>query len=141
MNTQFIDGCRKRAGSSLNHSNPMIEISGLSKTYSTRDGTDIHALRDINVSINHGQLVTLVGPSGCGKSTLLRILGGIARKSSGEVRLRGTSVDGPSRQVGMVFQSPVLLPWRTILQNTLLPSQLHGDGMARRPIAKENLRL
>jgi NitT/TauT family transport system ATP-binding protein len=141
MNTQFIDGCRKRAGSSLNHSNPMIEISDLSKTYSTRDGTDIHALRDINVSINHGQLVTLVGPSGCGKSTLLRILGGIARKSSGEVRLRGTSVDGPSRQVGMVFQSPVLLPWRTILQNTLLPSQLHGDGMARRPIAKENLRL
>jgi NitT/TauT family transport system ATP-binding protein len=63
----------------------------------------------------------VVGPSGCGKSTLLKILAGILRRTSGRVTLRERPVDGPSRDVGVVFQAPVLLPWRNVLQNVMLP--------------------
>src|SRR5262249_9747594 len=71
--------------------------------------------------IADGEFVTIVGPSGCGKTTLLRVLGGLLSCSSGAVELLGRRIDGPSRNVGMVFQDPVLLPWRTVLENIMLP--------------------
>jgi NitT/TauT family transport system ATP-binding protein len=102
----------------------LIEVAGLNKTYRTREGKTIEALKDINFDVADGEFVTIVGPSGCGKSTLLKILVGTLRRSSGTVTLEGRPIDGPSRDVGIVFQAPVLLPWRTVLQNVMLPIEL-----------------
>jgi NitT/TauT family transport system ATP-binding protein len=99
----------------------LISVGGLSKVYRTREGEDIRALTDASFEIDEGEFVTVVGPSGCGKSTLLKILAGILRRTSGQVLLRQRPVDGPSRDVGVVFQAPVLLPWRNVLQNVMLP--------------------
>src|SRR5438093_13180617 len=101
---------------------PLIAVSRLEKTYLTRVGTRIRALADVTLDVADGEFVTIVGPSGCGKTTLLRILGGLLSASSGSVELLGRRVSGPSRNVGMVFQDPVLLPWRTVLENGMLPS-------------------
>ena len=82
------------------------------------------ALHAVSFDIADGEFVTVVGPSGCGKTTLLRILAGTLSRSSGTVHLAGQSIAGPSRDVGVVFQSPVLLPWRTVLANILLPVEI-----------------
>jgi len=100
---------------------PLIAVSSLEKTYLTRAGARIRALADVTLDVADGEFVTIVGPSGCGKTTLLRILGGLLSASSGTVELLGRRVAGPSRNVGMVFQDPVLLPWRTVLENVMLP--------------------
>ncbi|NPC58554.1 ABC transporter ATP-binding protein [Caenimonas soli] len=119
---------------------PVISVGGLNKTYATQGGAPIHALKDIRFDIRQGEFVTVVGPSGCGKSTLLKILAGILRRSSGEVIIGGKPVDGPSRDIGVVFQAPVLLPWRNVLENVLLPadiqrlSRLGAEERARRYI-------
>jgi NitT/TauT family transport system ATP-binding protein len=105
-------------------------VRGLNKVYSTRDDIDVTALQDLNFDIAEGEFVTVVGPSGCGKTTLLKILAGILRRSSGDVMLRGQPIDGPSRDVGVVFQQPVLLPWRNVLMNILLPAQVQKRDMA-----------
>ena len=104
----------------------MIHVSGLNKTYSTRGGNQIEALSNVNFTVQNGEFITVVGPSGCGKSTLLKILAGILRRTAGVVEIDGRQIEGPNRQVGVVFQAPVLLPWRTVMENILLPSQLHG---------------
>jgi NitT/TauT family transport system ATP-binding protein len=100
-----------------------IEIQGLGKAY--RLGKEVLvALSDVNLSLVDGEFVSLVGPSGCGKSTLLNIVAGLVDRSSGHVRVHGEERTGPSRQTGMMFQSPVLLPWRTNLDNVLLPVEV-----------------
>ncbi len=105
---------------------PLITVAGLSKTYRTRSGEDVVALRDVSFDLHEHEFVTVVGPSGCGKSTLLRILAGILRGSAGTLQLAGRPIDGPRRDVGVVFQAPVLLPWRTVLANVMLPAELQG---------------
>src|SRR6266511_1291510 len=104
-----------------------ITIRTLSKAYPTRDG-DVVALDRISFSVPESEFVSVVGPSGCGKSTLLKILSGILAASSGETLLRGTPIVGPRRDIGVVFQSPVLFPWRTVLDNVLLPIDVQGLG-------------
>lgn len=101
-----------------------IEIESLGKTYVTRDGVPIHALDGISVSVEEGEFITVVGPSGCGKSTLLKILAGILPRTDGNVRLRGKEIKGPRKDVGVVFQTPQLLPWRNTLQNVMLPIEV-----------------
>jgi NitT/TauT family transport system ATP-binding protein len=98
-----------------------IAIRSLSKVYGTADDGLIEALRDISFDVAAGEFVSVVGPSGCGKSTLLKIIAGILPPSGGEIALDGRAVSGPSTRIGVVFQAPVLLPWRTILDNVLLP--------------------
>jgi len=121
---------------------PMIEIAGLNKIYRTREGRNIEALKDLNFGIADGEFVTVVGPSGCGKSTLLKILAGTLRRSSGSVRIRQRPIDGPSRDVGVVFQAPVLLPWRTVLENVLVPIEIQGLSMKEyEPRARDYLKL
>jgi NitT/TauT family transport system ATP-binding protein len=101
-----------------------LRIAALEKTYATKDGESIHALKDVNLDIANGEFISIVGPSGCGKTTLLKILAGILRRSSGDVTMQGRALSGPSREVGVVFQAPVLLPWRTVLQNVMVPVEV-----------------
>jgi NitT/TauT family transport system ATP-binding protein len=97
-----------------------ISVRELSKTYRSRGGC-VTALDQLDFSLKEGEFVAVVGPSGCGKSTLLKILAGVLPASGGSASLRGSAIEGPRRDIGVVFQSPVLLPWRTVLQNVLLP--------------------
>ncbi len=84
----------------------------------------VEALRDFTLEVNRGEFVAIVGPSGCGKSTLLRALAGLIHPTSGRVLLNGEEVTQPSNQVGMLFQEPALLPWRTVEKNIRLPMEL-----------------
>src|SRR5438874_13307797 len=108
----------------------VIAVKELSKLYSSRDGS-VHALQEISFKVSEGEFIAVVGPSGCGKSTLLKILAGILPPSNGEVHLRGTPIMGPRRDIGVVFQSPVLFPWRTVLDNVLLPVDVQRLGRAK----------
>src|ERR1700752_4970474 len=105
----------------------VIAVKELSKRYSSRAGS-VQALQEINFKVSEGEFIAVVGPSGCGKSTLLKILAGILPPSKGEARLRGTPITGPRRHIGVVFQSPVLLPWRSVLDNVLLPVDVQRLG-------------
>jgi NitT/TauT family transport system ATP-binding protein len=100
-----------------------IEIEGLYKTYASRSGR-IHALDHVDLSIAQNEFVTMVGPSGCGKSTLLKIIGALIRPSRGKLLYDGTPLVRPTRDVGIVFQEPVLLQWRTVIDNVLLPAEI-----------------
>jgi NitT/TauT family transport system ATP-binding protein len=101
----------------------VIAIRNLTKEYRTSRGA-ITALEDIAFGVGEGEFVAIVGPSGCGKTTLLKILAGLVPTSGGEVSLRGVPITGPRRDIGVVFQSPVLFPWRTVLENVLLPADV-----------------
>src|SRR5712692_3527130 len=105
---------------------PLITVTDLEKTYATRARRSVEALAGITLDVAAGELVTIVGQSGCGKTTLLKILAGLLPCSGGRVVLRGAVVDGPSRDIGIVFQDPVLLPWRTAFDNVMLPVQVLG---------------
>ena len=102
-----------------------IRIDGLSKHFGD-GGEGVLALKDIDCTIEQGSFVTIVGPSGCGKSTLLRILAGLLDYDIGRVTLDGQPIRGTRRDVGVVFQSSILLPWRTILENVMLPAEVLG---------------
>ncbi len=107
----------------------MIEIRDMNMIYPAASGKPVRALEGINADVARGEFVSLVGPSGCGKSTLLKIIAGLYRPTSGVASINGRPVAGPSREIGMVFQGPVLLPWRTVLQNVLLPVEVrHLDS-------------
>lgn len=106
---------------------PFIRATDVGKTYATA-GDDVVALTDVNIHIDQGELVVIVGPSGCGKSTLMRILAGLAAASSGEIWMGEDRIQGPRRDVGVVFQSAVLFPWRTVLENVLLPIDIQKLG-------------
>ena len=101
---------------------PFIHLSGVRKVY----GQHL-AISDASFDVMPGELVSLVGPSGCGKSTLLKILAGLHPHDGGEVRIGSPSHPfDPSKDVGMVFQAPLLLKWRRILENVLLPAEILG---------------
>ena len=102
-----------------------IRLDRVGMVYETTSGP-VEALCDITLAVGQGEFVSLVGPSGCGKSTLLRIIAGLRPATSGTVSVNGTGVRKPIPDVGMVFQAPVLLKWRTILDNVLLPAELAG---------------
>jgi len=89
-----------------------------------RAGRETRALDPIDLAIDTGEFVAIVGPSGCGKSTLLRLVAGLIAPSAGRVTLQGQPVTGPQTALGIVFQSPVLLEWRTIIDNVLLQLEL-----------------
>jgi NitT/TauT family transport system ATP-binding protein len=118
-----------------------ISVQQLSKLYTTRDG-GVAALERISFAVDEGEFVAVVGPSGCGKSTLLKILAGLLSPSGGSASLRGTAIQGPRRDIGVVFQAPVLFPWRSVLDNVLLPIDVQGLGRDRfMPAAKDLLAL
>jgi NitT/TauT family transport system ATP-binding protein len=119
----------------------VIELNGVSHVFDTRKAR-LHALDGIDLEIRENEFVTLVGRSGCGKSTLLRIIAGLLRPTTGDVRVGRQPVRGPSRDVAFMFQRAALLPWRTVLQNVMLPVEiLKLDRQAHRRRAEELLAL
>ena len=104
---------------------PVIEIAGVSKTYRTQDG-DVPSLRPLDFSVGAAEFLVVVGPSGCGKSTLLKLIAGLLPPSEGEIRVEGRVVTRPHADVGIVFQSPLLLPWRSVFRNVLMPVEVKG---------------
>lgn len=102
---------------------PLIEFNDVAKVYQTRDGP-VESLKPINFGIGAGEFLAVVGPSGCGKSTLLKMAAGLLPCSSGEIRLDGRRVSGPPDNVGIVFQSAVLLAWRSVLDNVMLQIEM-----------------
>ena len=117
---------------------PFIHLSGVRKVY----GNHL-AISDATFDVMPGELVSMVGPSGCGKSTLLKVLAGLHAADGGELRIGSTTHPfDPSRDVGMVFQAPLLLKWRRILENVLLPAEILGmPAAAARARALELLKL
>ncbi len=100
-----------------------VTVRDLDKVYVTRNGS-VLALKGVNLDVPQGAFVSIVGPSGCGKSTLLKIIGGLIPRTSGTLKLEGRDVEGPSRHVGIMFQTPTLFPWRTVIQNVMLPVEV-----------------
>jgi NitT/TauT family transport system ATP-binding protein len=107
--------------------NDIIAVQRLTKRYGRHDDA-ILALKDIDFTVPEGEFLSIVGPSGCGKSTLLKILAGLIPASEGQLLLRGTLIDGPRQDIGVVFQSPVLFPWRNVVDNVLLPADVQRLG-------------
>jgi NitT/TauT family transport system ATP-binding protein len=108
----------------------LIEIKGVTHAYRTKAGP-LQVLDNLNVSVPEGEFCAVVGPSGCGKSTLTRLVAGLMKPDQGEVWLHGERVTSPRKTVGMAFQNPVLLEWRTILQNVLLPMEIVKSPMSK----------
>ncbi|MDC7784718.1 ABC transporter ATP-binding protein [Rhodoplanes sp. TEM] len=116
---------------------PALDIRDLRKQYG-----ELEAIRSVSLAVADGEFVSLLGPSGCGKSTLLMIAAGLSRASGGSVTIGGTAVTGPRRDTGVVFQAPVLLPWRSVLDNVLLPIEFQGLPRATyEPRARDLLRM
>ncbi|MBX9589504.1 MAG: ABC transporter ATP-binding protein [Hyphomonadaceae bacterium] len=108
----------------------VISVRRLSLKYG-RGAAGLLALSDISFSVADGEFIVVVGPSGCGKSTLLKVLAGLLPQTEGEASLNGTPIKGSRRDIGVVFQSPVLFPWRSVLGNVMLPADVQGLDQAR----------
>lgn len=108
-----------------------IELSHIGKSFTNRNGEEIQALRDINLTIEPGSFVSLIGPSGCGKSTLLRLISGLSFPDGGKVLLDGNPVTAPGADRGFMFQEHNLFPWLTIYENVAF-------GLKARKIFEEN---
>ncbi|GAA0933041.1 hypothetical protein GCM10009558_046210 [Virgisporangium aurantiacum] len=106
----------------------MIEVQNVGQIFRSRGkgGQTVEALRDITLNIPEGQFVAVIGRSGCGKSTLLRLIAGLLQPTSGQIVVGGTRVTEPRKDVSMMFQRPALLPWRSALDNVLLPIEVFG---------------
>jgi NitT/TauT family transport system ATP-binding protein len=103
-------------------SEPFIDLKKVSLIYGEKEQT--LAIDRLSLSIDRGSFVAVVGPSGCGKSTLLKLISGLIPPSQGDVLIEGARVTGPVQKVGMAFQNPLLMPWRTTLRNVVLPMEI-----------------
>jgi NitT/TauT family transport system ATP-binding protein len=118
---------------------PLIEIAGVTHAYRTQSGP-LPVLDDLSIQVPEAAFCAVVGPSGCGKSTLTKLIAGLMKPDRGVVRLHGEPVTGPRKTVGMAFQNPVLLEWRSILRNVLLPLEIVGGAGMRRTEQEERAR-
>jgi len=119
----------------------LIEARGVSKIYQSKDGP-VESLKPLDFSIREGEFVSVVGPSGCGKSTLLKMVAGLLPISGGTLSLAGHPIKGPQKDVGIVFQSAVLLAWRSVEDNILLQAEIrHLPKEASRQRARELMQM
>ncbi|MFC7550668.1 ABC transporter ATP-binding protein [Plantactinospora sp. GCM10030261] len=119
----------------------MIGIHRVTQTFRTRGG-EVRALDDLSLDVAESEFVAIVGRSGCGKSTLLRLVAGLLPPTAGELTVSGTPIRGPRRDISLMFQRPALLPWRSVLDNVLLPAEIAGlDRRIARERAAELLDL
>ncbi|WP_420334354.1 ABC transporter ATP-binding protein [Roseibium sp.] len=111
---------------------PVYELTNVSKTYARNA---VVALEDVNLTLRHGSFTSVIGSSGCGKSTLLKIMAGLIPPTKGRVILQDKPVTGPRRDIGMMFQQATLFPWKTAVENIVLPIEIR-DGKAAAKQAK-----
>jgi NitT/TauT family transport system ATP-binding protein len=111
---------------------PLIRVRGVAKAYAAADGV-VESLKPLDFDLRDGEFLSVVGPSGCGKSTLLKLIAGLLPATRGSIEIRGKVVDGPAESIGIVFQSHVLLAWRTVLRNIMLQIEVrklpHEEGL------------
>jgi NitT/TauT family transport system ATP-binding protein len=117
---------------------PVYEIARVSKTYARNQLT---ALSDVNLTIHKGEFVSVIGSSGCGKSTLLKIMAGLMPPTTGRVVLEGQPVLGPRPDIGMMFQQATLLPWKTTIENIVLPIEIREGRSAARAARERGMDL
>jgi NitT/TauT family transport system ATP-binding protein len=119
---------------------PVIEFIGVDKRFPARGkNPEVIAARNVTLSIQPGEVVSLIGPSGCGKSTLLNMGSGLAKASAGTVKVNGEVVTGPNKHVAFMLQKDLLMPWRTISQNVEFGLELRGVRAADRAAISEKL--
>lgn len=124
----------------IERNNKIIEVNDLDFAYKTKEGW-LDVLKSVNFSVESKEFVSIIGPSGCGKTTLLKLIGGILNpfesntKVSGSIKIQGHPVDHArrNREFGFVFQNPVLLPWRNVRNNIMLPLEIIGKKINRTP--------
>ena len=104
---------------------PAVVVRNLGMVYVSKNGP-VEAVKDVSFNVTRGEFVSLVGPSGCGKSTILHIVAGLVAHTSGDVEVDGRPAASGRRDIGIMLQRPVLMPWRTVLDNVLLPTQITG---------------
>ena len=109
-----------------------IEVRDVTVTFPSAGRDRLTALDDLDLTVEPGEIVALIGPNGSGKSTLLRVIDGLLRPDRGSVSIDGEPVTGPSPRVGLVFQEPRLLPWRTAGENVAYPLELAGTPPTER---------
>jgi NitT/TauT family transport system ATP-binding protein len=100
-----------------------VDIGDITLTYRGASG-DILALKGASLNVRRGEFAAVVGPSGCGKSSLMKLVTGLIPPDDGSIIISGTRVTGPVKMAGMAFQNPSLLPWRTVIDNVLLPLEI-----------------
>ena len=103
-----------------------IELRDVTVSFPAGDGDRLQALDAVDLAVAPGEIVALIGPNGSGKSTLLRVVAGLLAPERGEANLDGRPIDGPDARIGLVFQEPRLLPWRTTASNVAYPLELAG---------------
>ncbi|SFU11593.1 ABC transporter ATP-binding protein [Mesorhizobium sp. YR577] len=109
----------------------IVRFEGVEKAFNSTNGPVI-AVRDLNLSVYRGEILTVVGPSGCGKSTILNMTAGLFAPTNGTVRYAGDKVDGPNRKTGYMTQKDHLLPWRTVEDNISVPLEIRGWDRKKR---------
>jgi NitT/TauT family transport system ATP-binding protein len=111
---------------------PLIEVERVGKVYPAADGRPVRAITSVSFSVGAGEFIAILGPSGCGKSTLLMMVAGLLAPTEGRVLVRGRPLTEPQNDFGIVFQDPVLFPWRTVQSNVELPAEVAGIPRAQR---------
>ena len=118
-----------------------VRISGLGKVFRREEGS-VQVLRNVSITVPNRQFISILGASGCGKTTLLLMLAGLESITSGTIEIARQPVTKPRRDVGIIFQDPTLLPWKTALENVLFPIEIFGLPLAEyRPRAQALLEL
>jgi NitT/TauT family transport system ATP-binding protein len=107
-----------------------IQVRQVRKIYASGEKS-VEALSDVSFEVTRGEFIAILGPSGCGKSTLLMMCGGLEAATSGTIEIAGKPMTGPRTSIGIMFQDPTLLPWKTVLQNVMFPAHI-----LRRPDAE-----
>ncbi|MDG4860309.1 ABC transporter ATP-binding protein [Streptomyces sp. T-3] len=110
----------------------MIEIRGLSKSFTGQDGSTVRALQDVDLVVGANEFLTVLGPSGCGKTTLLKAIAGLVPWDDGDILINGRPVRGPGPDRSVVFQNFALLPWASVLDNVAFGLRMRGVGRAER---------
>ena len=118
---------------------PSIEVSAVSKVYRAGTAAAVEAVSTVSFTVPRGQFVAILGPSGCGKSTLLMMVGGLEAVSSGRIVVDGKPMTGPRTSIGVMFQDPTLLPWKSALDNVLFPVRVLKRSIEDHREAANNL--
>ena len=132
---------RQDAAAAASRPNPTtktVEVRGVSHVYGKGERS-VRALHDVTFEVKSTEFLAIVGPSGCGKSTLLRAMAGLTQPSSGAIHINGEQVSAPRNDVGLMFQTPTLFPWRTVEDNITLPLEVRRDRYVDRSTRVQEL--